>query len=53
MASRINAISQAMSPPRVTDAKNADKAIDNWEDKLVQLKVEYTEKLPSKVKLPP
>ena len=40
-----------MNPPKITDAKKADVAIEMWEDKLVKLDVEYGETLSSKMKV--
>ena len=51
LASGVKAISQAMNPPRVTDSKKADVAIELWEDKLVKLDIEYGETLSSKMKV--
>lgn len=45
LASGVKAISQAMNPPRITDSKRADVAIELWEDKLVKLDIEYGETL--------
>ena len=40
-----------MSPPKITDPKKADMAIEMWEDKLIKLNVEYGETLSSKMKV--
>ena len=51
LASGVKSISQALNPPKITDAKKADVAIEMWEDKLVKLDVEYGETLSSKMKV--
>ena len=51
LASGIKAISAVLTPPRVTQAAKADQVLDEWEDKLVKLNVEYGQELSNKVKV--
>ena len=51
LASGVKAISQVLNPPKITDAKKADFAIEVWEDKMAKLSVEYGESLTNKVKV--
>ena len=51
LASGVKLISQALGPPKITDAKMADLGLDLWEDKLVRLQVEYGETSSEKVKV--
>ena len=51
LASGVKAISNVMNPPRITDPKKADLAIEIWEDRIGFLDSEYGETLSSKMKM--
>lgn len=51
LASGVKAISQVLTPPKITIATKADLSIEAWEDKIVKLDVEYGEKISAKMKV--
>ena len=40
-ASGVKLISHVLNPPKISDARKADVAIEMWDDKLVKLSAEY------------
>ena len=44
-------MSQMLNPPKITDARKADMAIEVWDDRLVKLHAEYGEKITSKLQV--
>ena len=51
LASGVKRISDVLVPGKISNAAKADQAIDNWEDKLKKLDVEYGEELSNRVKV--
>ena len=51
LASGVKAISQVLTPVKITEAKKADIAIDVWEDKIAKLSIEYGETVSYKVRV--
>ena len=51
LASGIKAISAVLNPARVSQAAKADQVLDEWEDKMVKLQVEYGQVITSKMKV--
>ena len=51
LASGIEAISAVLNPARVSQAAKADQVLDEWEDKMVKLQVEYGQVITSKMKV--
>jgi hypothetical protein len=51
LASGIKAISAVLNPPKVSQAAKADQVLDEWEDKMVKLQVEYGQMITSKMKV--
>ena len=51
LASGIKAISSVLNPTRVVSSAKADQVLDEWEDKMVKLQVEYGQVITSKMKV--
>ena len=49
LASGVTAISVVLAPSRVLPANKADQTLDDWEDKLVKLGMEYGQNLTAKM----
>ena len=51
LASGVKAISQVLAPSKIANAAKADAAIEDWEDKVVKLHIEYGETISAKMKV--
>ena len=51
LASGIKAISAVLIPPKVNQAMKADHYLDEWEDKLAKLNIEYGQNVTAKVQV--
>ena len=51
LASRVKAISAVLAPPRVSQATKADRTLEEWDDRLVNLGTEYGQELTAKVRV--